>query len=331
MNRLVSGALPRCEQCSALLEMPLATRTKRGGVAWVAVAIWCFIWSGIAGWDWSRQSTELRQAEADLVARSRNTSEASATEVDRELEAIRTQRNGIEAAHRARMQDRDMLSGARAAKLHSDEWEARLRRDPAFARSLLESNLLKMELTARDTSLPTAQSLHAVATLAAPPKSRIQISPESSRFHVRIAFEMGSLSWEEAGSATRHESADGLRRDAESMSARVLRDVLAACGSRDVERITVSCNRPLTVIPDEVHASIDTVSRPRVSRPRMTSIFRVSVDRAQILTSADWRRASLPQVGKASRVEFDMTRRLRMNPLLAEEQVMLEPEGELEF
>ena len=150
-------------------------------------------------------------------------------------------------------------------------------------------------------------------------------------FHVRIAFEMGSLSWEEAGSATRHESTESLRKDAEWMSTRVLREVLAACGSRDVERITVSCNRPLTVIPDEARARIDSRSRPRVERPRMSVIFRASIDRAHIVASADWHRASLPQVGKAAQVEFDRTGHLKMDPLFADEQGTLEPEGELEF
>ncbi|MBI1842193.1 MAG: hypothetical protein HYR88_15255 [Verrucomicrobia bacterium] len=328
---LASGALPRCEACSALLETPDSPGSTPGGVAWGFVAIWCCLWAGIASWDLQRQWADLRQAEAAFLARSRSETEAASARVARELEAIQAQRKSAEAAHQARLSDRDLMSGARAAKSRQDEWEARVRRDPSFARSVLESNLVRMELAAHDTSLPVAQSLHAVATLAAPPRSRVQVSPEGARFHVRVAFEMGALSWEEAGTATKHDSTAGLRGEAESMCARVLRDVLAACGPRDIERITVSCNRPLTVTRDEGREAIDAAPRPRVARPRMTAIFRASVDHGRAVGVSDWRRASLPQVGGLARVDFDMTAQVRMSYLFVDDQAALEPEGELEF
>ena len=331
-RRLAAGEVRRCDLCFALLATSDESIGVRRGPAWKFLLVWGLLCAGAATVDLQRRATHLNGA----IQRSSSTREVSESQRAASKEKLRLSHldrlRALELSHRSKMQDPALLSGDSAEKARAEEWAARLRRDRAFAKTALELNLLAMELVARDDTLTVAQSLFQVASLASPPRSRIEIVPEVKRFKIRIAFDMGAVSWEEAGGNTKHSSTDALRVEAEQMTVRVIRDVLAACGSGDIERLSVSCNRPLQPTEQAIEAVPADPARASKPRPsRMTLIFRAGIDQASAAGVADWRSASMAQVGRGMVVEYDRTRRLRLSYVLEEPQIATEPEGELEF
>lgn len=326
------GEIPRCDTCFTLLDVPEAVLAPRARIAWIPLLLWLLLCAGAVAWD---LQTQARRFEA---LRQQALVDREAAQAKHQLEVAAQGREhqarieALKASHRAIVDDPDLASGASAERAHAQEWEARLRRDRQYAKSPLEMNLLAMELAARDSSLTVAQSLFQVASLAAPPKSKVEVTPEGKRFKIRIAFDMAALSWEEAGGKTKHDSVDSLRSEAETMSARVIRDVLASVGGRDIERLSVACNRSVQAAePKDSAPPEDPTLPPKPPRSRMTAIFRVGIDQAGMAGVADWRSATIAQIGRMVRVEFDMTRRLQLSYHSGDLPGASEPEGELEF
>ncbi len=332
VRHVAGGELPRCDTCFTLLDVPEEVLAPRARIAWIPLCLWLLACAGLVAWDLQRQARVVETLKQQALAESRTAEAQHQAELAAQAREHQARLQALEASHRALVGNPDLASGAAAERAHAQEWEARLRRDRSYAKSPLEKNLLAMELTARDNSLTVAQSLFQVATLASPPKSKIAVTPEGKRFNIRIAFDMAALSWEEAGGNTKHDSVDALRVEAETMSARVIRDVLASVGVRDIERLTVACNRSLQAAePAPSPHPEDPTLPPKPPRSRMTAIFRVGVDQTGLAGVADWRSATVAQIGKMARVEFDMTRRLRLTYSRGDMPTASEPEGELEF
>ncbi len=156
-----------------------------------------------------------------------------------------------EAKHQARLRDEAVISGALASQRHGEEWARRLAHDPAVAQSVMETNLLRMQQVGVDPTRSAQEALAEVARLAAPPGSRIEVIPSGDRFAVRVAFRMSALSLHESGAVTKHHTTQSMRREIERLSARVMKAMYDYCGTRGIEKLSITCNHALrrSIIP----------------------------------------------------------------------------------
>jgi hypothetical protein len=200
-----------------------------------------------------------------------------------------------EKAHQRRMANDALISGAAAQANHLEEWKGRQAHKPEFAASLLEQTLLQVEKLGRDPATRAEVALKEVARMVSPAGSRIEVTPNGERFIVRVAFRLSAVMPGEAGGGTKHTSSAELRKEVEEVSARVVKEIFDYCGSRGIERLSVSCNRALRERPSDGE-----------ERLRMRSLYRVSIDVAKASSVADWRRLSLAEVSKLLKVEHDM-------------------------
>lgn len=211
-----------------------------------------------------------------------------------------------EAAHRTRLSHQRLISGELARANHYREWERRLNRDPIFATSASETNLLRMRAIGADTAIGAQEALRQVALMASPPGSRVEISPAGSQFNVRVAFKLSEMTRDERGGSTKHRSIATLRREVELLSARLIKDLFDYCGSRGIERLSVSCNRavyespvPEGATPEERKALVKT------GELIMRSLYRVAVDGSAVPVGKQWRSMSEPAVLRLAVVEKD--------------------------
>jgi hypothetical protein len=230
----------------------------------------------------------------------------------------------------AQLKDPDLISGAMARQRHESEWASRLAHDPKIAKSVMERTLLKMEKTGRDPQLSAQKALEEVATLAAPPRSRVQVLPSGDGFSVKVAFRMSALTGNEAGAVTKHHDTESMRREIENLSARVMIALFDYCGSRGIESLSVSCNHAMrqTMIPlDASPAERDELlSRATVI---MGKLYRVSLDRQHVTTVSNWRKIAPSKVIGMMTVENDSLKTLQISGTSSLPQT--DPGGELEF
>jgi hypothetical protein len=272
---------------------------------------------------WSRLQVRLREERTTAQQQHADT-------VQQELAASAKETKSEEAAHQARLQNQDFISGVLAQHQHEVEWARRLAHDPTVARSAMERTLLQMEEVGHDPARTARQALGEVARLAAPRGSRIEVNPSGDRFAVKVAFRMSALSANETGAVTKHHDTESMRREIRSLSAGLMKSLFDYCGSRGIETLTVTCNHAMrrTIIPQNATASEkqELLGRAPVVIGRL---YRVSLDQQHARSVADWRRISVPQVGAIMTVELDELKTLQISGTsYSQEQ---DPEGQLEF
>src|SRR5258706_919944 len=90
---------------------------------------------------------------------------------------------------------------------------------------------------------------------------------------------MSSLSANEAWSVTKHHTTESMRLEIEELSARVMKDLFDYCGSRGIEKLSVSCNHALrrTLFPPNATAQ-ERQEFLRRARVEMGNLYPVSLD-----------------------------------------------------
>ena len=249
-----------------------------------------------------------------------------------EEQAFREQMAAEEAAHQARLHDPQFVSGELARRRHAEEWARRVAHEPQIASTALEIKLLQMDNLGRDPATAAKAALEQVARLALPRGSRVEVTPVGDGFLVRTAFRMSALSPEEAGTATKHETVASMQAEIEEMSARVMKDLFDFCGSRGIEKLSVSCNHALRriLIPPNATGEErkELMSRARLE---MGSLYRVSLDKAKARAIGDWRRVPVTRVGAMMKVDYDGLKDVEISHAIQEFLDRRDPEGELEF
>jgi hypothetical protein len=281
-----------------------------------------------------RQVRYSQRAMAQIQARAQE--ERTAARLQHEVTASEEQKASAQeienqrSAFQAQLTDPELISGAKARQLHESEWASRLAHDPKIAKSVMERTLLKMEKTGRDPQLSAQKALEEVATLAAPPRSRVQVLPSGDGFSVKVAFRMSALTGNETGAVTKHHDTESMRREIEDLSARVMIALFDYCGSRGIESLSVSCNHAMrqTLIP--LNAS-STERDQLLSRASvvMGRLYRVSVDRQRVSTISSWRKIYPAKLIGMMTVEKDNLQTLQISGTTALAET--DPQGELEF
>ena len=282
-----SATAQACAQCGGSLANARRERFRISWASWVpAIPVAVFLWF---------QSQQAQQE----VARARvNREQILAAQKD-ELAKMRVEderREGeLEAKHRATMSDARLISGAAAAERHASEWKRRQSHDPEFARSLLEKTLLEVERVGKDPKLTAEEALRKVAELVTPPRSRVEVKPtEGNSFVVRVAYRLSAVRPEEAGGATHHTTSAEMRAEIEHVTAQVLKDIFDYCGTRKIERLSVSCNRALVIGKDENQRLV------------MRSLFRAVIEAPTAATISSWRDMSASEAANLMQVEHDV-------------------------
>jgi hypothetical protein len=215
------------------------------------------------------------------------------------------------------LNDPEFRSGELANKRHAAEWAKRIAHDPSFAISSLDKTLLKMEQLGRDPAVAAQAALQEVALMALPPGSRVEVVPAGDKFVVRTAFKMSAMSTHEKGAVTKHTSTASMRREIENLSARLAQQLFDYCGSRGIERVTISCNHtvkssmvPLGATPRERKYIL------RAATPVMSSLYRMRVDASSLAAAGKWRSLSIPQMLHLMSVERDGLQTLAIDNFL---------------
>ena len=151
-------------------------------------------------------------------------------------------------------------------------------------------------------------------------------------FSVRVAFRMSALAKNEAGAVTKHHNTLTMRREIEDLSAQVMKDLFDYCGSRGIEKLSVSCNHALqTPFVPLGATSLEKDLLSSRARPVMGNLYRVSLDRTKARAVADWRRISNPQMLALTSVEHDGLWNLTIHGRQSSPSEQRDPEGQLEF
>jgi hypothetical protein len=220
-----------------------------------------------------------------------------------------------EAKHRSLLQDKRIVSGEAAAQAHALEWSKRQAHDSSYAATLLERTLVEVEHLGKDPALTAEAAVQKVAERIAPPGSRVEVAPAGERFTVRVAFRLSAVMPSEAGAATIHTSSAEMRKEVEQATARVMRDLFDYCGSRGIDKLSVSCNRALA----------------EGDRLKMRSLYRASIDAATASQVANWRRLSLPEVMRLMKIDHNLLPRLTIFNTGKPAAAPLDPNEPLEF
>jgi hypothetical protein len=279
------------------------------------VAVTCLV-ALVFGIGFARASLRFK-AEAHRVS-----SEAAAAE-QAHLQAVEesTQESdeltrGSEASHRASLSDSNLLSGRTAQLVHGREWARRLSHEPSLATSALETNVLRMERVGGDPTIAAQEALRQVALLAAPPGSRVEVLPEGVGFGVRVAYKLSAVTQYESGISTKHHTVTALRREIESLSAGLVKQLFDYCGSRGIEKLSVSCNRAVRETP--IPAGATAAEREELLKSGemvMRSLHRISIRAASAQLVSDWRAVSASSVLSLVVLEKDGLRDLKISNL----------------
>jgi hypothetical protein len=273
----------------------------------------------------------LARLKSQLEAERAERQHAEAVKVERD--ALAAEVAAVERAHRARLQDPAFISGAVARQRHEQEWARRLAHDPQVAATPMETKLLRMEQVGRDPAVAAQAALEEVARLAAPMGSRVEVTPSGERFTVKVAFRMSALSANEAGAVTKHHTNESMRREIEDLSARVMKDLFGYCGSRGIEKISVSCNhavRQASLIPANATTQEKEALLARAG-VTMGNLYRASLDQTQARAVPDWRQVSMRLLNRMMKVEYDGLQTLRILGANPDSPDTRDPESLLEF
>jgi hypothetical protein len=238
-----------------------------------------------------------------------------------------------EQVYQSRLTNYAWLSGSLARKRHEKEWNLRLAHDPGFAQTFLETNILTMQKLGQDTTLGAQSAIEKVASLSAPPGSRVEVDPEGDGFHVRVAFMMSRLSRNEAGAVTKHHTVSDMRMEVQELSSHVLRDLYDYCGSRGIKSISVTCNHTMreSIIPENATPDERALLLKRAP-PAPARLYRVSLDESAAQMIVDWRRVKLSRVTELCTVEYDGFKNLTISQgFFSQQDAAYDPAGELEF
>ncbi len=235
-----------------------------------------------------------------------------------------------EAKQQTLLHDEGVISGALARQRHEEEWARRLSHDPEVAKSAMETTLLHMQKVGHDPTRTAQEALAEVAQLAAPPGSRIEVTPSGDRFAVRVAFRMSALSANETGAVTKHHSTRSMQQEIEKLSAEVTKALFDYCGSRGIEKLSVTCNHALrrTLIPPNATESerAELLGRAPVAFCRL---YRVSLDWNDARSVPDWRSITERKVISMMTVELNELKTLTISGTGV--SPALDPEGQLEY
>lgn len=259
---------------------------------------------GIGRWHVASKRLDhlVAQQEAELTALKLS---LAATR-DEEISEQQRSEDAHEKAHESHLRDPGFLSGDIAEARHETEWNERTQHDPKFAKSPMETTLLKMERLGKDPSIRAVDALREVALLAAPQGSKVEVAPSGDGFSVRVAFKLSSLARNESGGITKHHSTDALREEVRQVSAQLTRQLFDYCGSRGIERLQLSCNRALrrTFIPGN---ATEAERRELLRRVPLTmaSIYRLAVLGNEARNVTAWRTTPTRVVMDLFHVESD--------------------------
>ena len=329
---LVVGILVVGQRNVAAGPEPPPTNSRTSGLPRSSFALFglCgLLLAGIVAYEVPAQARLKSQLEAEWAEGRRRHEDA----VKAEQAALAAEVAAEESAHRARLQDPAFISGAVARQRREQEWARRLAHDPQVATTAMETTLLRMEQVGRDPAVAAQAALEEVARLTAPPGSRVEVAPSGERFAVKVAFRMSSLSANEAGAVTKHHTTGSMRREIEGLSARVMRDLFDYCGSRGIEKISVSCNHALrraSIIPANATPEEKEQLQARAG-VTMGNLYRASLDHTQSGAVPDWRRVSMSLLNRMMKVEYDGLQTLRITGANPDSPATGDPEGLLEF
>lgn len=231
----------------------------------------------------------------------------------------------------ASLEDPQLLSGELAARKHAEEWSRRLAHDSTLASSGVEAVLLQMEKIGHDANVTAQNALEKVATMAAPRGSRVEVVSQGNGFVVRVAFRMSALSSQESGAVTKHHTTDAMRNEIQDLCSRVIRDLFDYCGSRGIEKISVSCNHALkraSLVPGN---ATDSEKKELMSRAPivMANLYRASIERKVARVITNWRATSRRALQNIMITEFDGLRNLTITRDM--QTAGGDPNGSLEF
>lgn len=205
------------------------------------------------------------------------------------------------ATNLARLSDPEVLSGKVAAARHADEWARRRAHDPAFANTLIEHTLLKLQRIGQDEALTPEESLRRVAEMVLPIGSRVEVTrAQTGRFAVRAAFRLAAFTRTDSFGATHHTSVSAMRQDIEDATARVMKDLFDYCGARGIESISVSCNSVVSETTKDPLGKEEKISRHR-------SLYRAILDFETASSVASWRDITLASVKRLMKIDRDLT------------------------
>ena len=329
---LVVGILVAGQRNVAAGANPLPANFRTSGLPRSSFALFglCgLLLAGIVAYEVPALARLKSQLKAERAEGQRRHAEA----IKAEQAALAAEVEAEESAHRARLQDPAFISGAAARQMHEQEWARRLTHDPQVATTAMETTLLRMEQVGRDPAVAARAALEEVARLAAPRGSRVEVAPSGERFTVKVAFRMSSLSANEAGAVTKHHTTETMRREIEGLSARVMRDLFDYCGSRGIEKISVSCNHALrraSIVPANATAQEKEELQARAA-VTMGNLYRASLDHTQSRAVPDWRRVSMRALNRTMTVEYDGLQTLRITGTNPDSPATGDPEGPLEF
>jgi len=145
------------------------------------------------------------------------------------------------AEHSKHMVDEDLISGKRARERHAEEWNRRCKYDAAFAKTTREKMILEISALSKDKFLPAEELLRRIATLAAPRKATIEITPQGNAFRVDVTFDMSVMTSGEEGSRTKHTTIDSLKREVIEIISRISKDMYDHCGQKGIDGIALAC------------------------------------------------------------------------------------------
>ncbi len=269
-----------------------------------------------------------RQHEADLDE-IRKTQQQELQQVQDRIEArLKTETSFYQNL----LTNADLISGKLARVRHNEEWDRRLRHDPAFAASPLERTLLEVERVGRDPGIAARQALEQVIRMVAPPESTNKIIADGDKFSIELAFKISALSPHEQGAWTRHASLEEMKQETVLMCAQVMRDLFDSCGWRGIRKIQISAN----------HAVRHSDAAPEVAGPEQPLpvteapvdwdvVYRCSISEAAAAQVASWRLLPLHKIAALMTVETDGFQKLSINREPAGASPRLDPAGPLKF
>jgi len=286
------------------VEPPPEPLRKRNSV-WIA-SITSIAALGLIGWEWADKVSRFASLKQALDERYKVQVERLEAEEALERAAMDREMKSIKAAHQARMSDPASVDGSKALELHDAEWSRRRAHDPQLVQSLAEHSLLEMEQLGADKEISAQEALEKVATLAAPPRSRIEVTPSANSFAVKVAYRMAALTTGEVGAVTKHTSKAAMRAEILRLSAQVARDLFTYCGSRGISSVSLTCNHTTKnwIVPQGATEEEKSILRSR-ARTTQSKLLRVVVDGVVARNISNWSRASEEEVLKLLKVDFD--------------------------
>lgn len=336
-TRAYIGRLMKCPVCSQIVTVePPSDKFKeirnippmdyRIPLAVVAA---CALW--VAGF-WANKAHALTAANRHQKEENAALEQARQSSVSREQAAQAAQIAEQDKAQSALLSDPAFVSGELAKKRRGEEWSARLAHDTNLVSTALETNLVLMARIGSDPSIAAQQALEQVARMVAPPGSRIEVTDLGDGYQLRVAFLMSALTSNEAGAVTKHHSVISMREEIQELSARVTRTLFDYCGSRNIQKLSVTCNHALrrSLVPPEATAAEckQLLDQAPVTLGRL---YRVSLDQSRARKVKDWRTIPERRVVGLMTVEIDNLRTLTISSSRDEMTVPADPQGQLEF